>query len=209
MIHINPSNILIELNHNVCVKIADFGISKFFPNIYTEKIKNEENATETQNLLYSIYNGTELYRAPEVITKKNYDYKVDIYSSGVTFLELLLISTYSTKDNFFELEHSICKLIKQRISAAEKFTQTIGNLIYLDDVHFPFLPTILKAMTHEDPEQRLEAKVLQKCFMLMIEKLFDMSQQTKQANIFSKYNLDKWNLKFLFQRKVLFTKDLF
>lgn len=56
------------------VKIADFGFSKRLKKL------NEINTTIC---------GTPLYMAPQVVQKKEYSYKADIWSLGVILFELL------------------------------------------------------------------------------------------------------------------------
>ena len=67
---LKPDNIFIQED---TIKIADFGL-------VTNKGKHSTNRV-----------GTELYMAPEVTAEKgDYDNKVDIYSLGLIFLELLV-----------------------------------------------------------------------------------------------------------------------
>lgn len=56
------------------IKIADFGFSKRL------RSKNQINKTIC---------GTPLYMAPQVVQKKSYSYKADIWSLGVVLFELL------------------------------------------------------------------------------------------------------------------------
>ena len=59
---------------NFVVKIADFGFSK--------KLKKLEEVITT-------ICGTPLYMAPQVVQKKSYSYKADIWSLGVILFELI------------------------------------------------------------------------------------------------------------------------
>ena len=76
---LTPENIFInKLNK---IKIGDFGISKILnPDI---------------NLANSII-GKYNYLAPEIQNRKNYDYKVDIYSLGCIIYELFTLNEYYT-----------------------------------------------------------------------------------------------------------------
>ncbi|XVF85082.1 hypothetical protein PTKIN_Ptkin17bG0089800 [Pterospermum kingtungense] len=74
---IKPSNLLVDGNMNV--KIGDFGVSK---------IMRENEAAE----YWDIYTGTYAYMSPERLDSNTYDskyvYAADIWSLGVTLLEL-------------------------------------------------------------------------------------------------------------------------
>ena len=79
---LKPDNIFIQED---TIKIADFGL-------VTKKGKHSTNRV-----------GTELYMAPEVTAEKgDYDNKVDIYSLGLIFLELLV--PLGTKDLLWEVK---------------------------------------------------------------------------------------------------------
>ena len=69
---IKGSNILV--NPDGCLKLADFGVAKLL-------------SFETQ--LPSSLHGTVHWMAPEVINQHRYDYKADIYSLGITILEMI------------------------------------------------------------------------------------------------------------------------
>lgn len=71
---IKPSNIFIK---NGILKLGDFGLSRIYGNEQTYKIKK------------SIDIGCSYYRAPEIDTGL-YDSSIDVYSSGIILLELLL-----------------------------------------------------------------------------------------------------------------------
>lgn len=68
---IKPSNIFLLKDDTI--KLADFGISK--------KVSKED----------SMFIGTPVYTSPEIISKKDYSYKADIWSLGVTFLQLIFL----------------------------------------------------------------------------------------------------------------------
>jgi serine/threonine protein kinase len=70
---VKAANIL--LNENAEVKIADFGVADHLQNI----IKNPTSGTAV---------GTPLWMAPEVIQKKSADAKCDVWSLGITIIEM-------------------------------------------------------------------------------------------------------------------------
>jgi serine/threonine-protein kinase ULK2 len=69
---LKPANIL---NHDGIVKIADFGFAKYVDNYSSQ-------------LLRSCV-GSPLYMAPQVLGRKQYTTKCDIWSIGVIFYEML------------------------------------------------------------------------------------------------------------------------
>tara|TARA_B100001093_G_C26517411_1_gene880234 strand:- start:101 stop:799 length:699 start_codon:yes stop_codon:yes gene_type:complete len=66
---LKPANILID--KTICVKLTDFGLSKYF--------QNETN----EAYLLSGETGTIRYMAPEVFNNQKYNLKVDVYSLGL------------------------------------------------------------------------------------------------------------------------------
>ena len=80
---IKPSNILITASK--MAKIADFGLSKFYNMQVDIDSSNNNNS----------FVGTRRYMAPEIFNGLNYyNHKVDIYSAGILFYELLESKTY-------------------------------------------------------------------------------------------------------------------
>jgi serine/threonine protein kinase len=80
---IKPSNILITSSK--MAKIADFGLSKF----YTSQVYSDSSNNITS------FVGTRRYMAPEIYNcAGSYNHKVDIYSAGILFYELLESKTY-------------------------------------------------------------------------------------------------------------------
>ena len=78
---IKPQNILIKMeNNNICVKIADFGLSKKIYELHNYAISssliiNKKISTMTEAI------GTELFSSPEQLGGQ-YDIRTDIYSLG-------------------------------------------------------------------------------------------------------------------------------
>jgi serine/threonine protein kinase len=80
---IKPSNILITSSKSA--KIADFGLSKFY---------NIPDYNDSSNNVCSCV-GSRRYMAPEIFNCVGpYNHKVDIYSAGILFYELLESKTY-------------------------------------------------------------------------------------------------------------------
>ena len=83
---IKPSNILITASK--MAKIADFGLSKF----YNMQVDIDSSNNNNNN---NSFVGTRRYMAPEIFNGLNsYNHKVDIYSAGILFYELLESKTY-------------------------------------------------------------------------------------------------------------------
>lgn len=70
------------------IKISDFGFAKFLPN----------------SSLTTSYCGTPLYMAPEVISRKSYDAKADLWSVGVLLYEMMMGKKICQTNQMFELE---------------------------------------------------------------------------------------------------------
>ena len=80
---IKPDNILLDENYNV--KISDFGISAI---LFDEE--KPENLNKSQELFSGCTRvGRKDFIPPEIMEGKSYDYRVDIYSLGLTMLCLM------------------------------------------------------------------------------------------------------------------------
>jgi eukaryotic-like serine/threonine-protein kinase len=76
---IKPENILITPQADV--KILDFGIAKYLPQLDTEALTRDGTIT-------NIISGTLAYMAPEILMEQMPDARSDIFSFGIVFYEL-------------------------------------------------------------------------------------------------------------------------
>lgn len=142
---IKPQNIL--LTNSKTAKIADFGLSRFIH-------KNSNN--DLCNLLFLSNNvGTERYSAPEIMynnenndnnyveffnsktnkinlsnTNIKYDYKVDIYSTGILMYELFEGKRYMSKINFFWCPYKYRDIIQKMVDINAENRPCAKDLIY-------------------------------------------------------------------------------
>ncbi|XP_045482611.1 eukaryotic translation initiation factor 2-alpha kinase-like isoform X2 [Harmonia axyridis] len=128
---LKPGNIFFSMNGQI--KVGDFGL-----------VKDMEDSLELQACNYnSGYGtlsrdvGTRLYMSPEQLNNKVYDYKVDIYSLGLIFFELL--TPFKTGMERF------------------KCLTALRSRIYPKDFaeDFPFEHDLLESMLCDDPKERL------------------------------------------------------
>lgn len=92
---IKPQNIL--MTQSGIPKISDFGISRFFENDLKSEFNIEKNIDNKDKTTLV---GSKRYLAPEIKLKKDYDYKVDIWSAGVIFYELFEGERYIPENGF-------------------------------------------------------------------------------------------------------------
>ncbi|KAL8567989.1 hypothetical protein ACOMHN_029164 [Nucella lapillus] len=82
---LKPSNIFFALDNTV--KVGDFGLVTAAENQVEDA---EQSAVSKATAKHTAEVGTQLYMSPEQVQKKPYDQKVDIFSLGLIFLELLM-----------------------------------------------------------------------------------------------------------------------
>lgn len=107
---LKPANIL--LNSDCTLRIADFGLAR----------KLDEDKDELK-LLSTPGVGTRYYKAPEILLGLNYDEKIDIWSIGCIFAELLygqvLFKGEDDRDQFERITKVLGKPDKEFIKKAE------------------------------------------------------------------------------------------
>ena len=96
---IKPSNIFIDKDFNI--KLGDFGLSKKFINEYSNTII-----------------GTPIYMSPELLERKSYNVKTDIWALGCSIYELATFSTPYKAPNMDALLNKIQNGLPQRIDKA-------------------------------------------------------------------------------------------
>ncbi|XP_071792922.1 eukaryotic translation initiation factor 2-alpha kinase 3-like [Asterias amurensis] len=90
MIHrdLKPSNIFFSAEGTV--KVGDFGlVTAVDTQIETLDTLDDDQTSVDSNKKHTSQVGTQLYMSPEQLSGKSYDHKVDIYSLGLIFFELL------------------------------------------------------------------------------------------------------------------------
>ncbi|KAL9647416.1 hypothetical protein ABK040_006779 [Willaertia magna] len=93
---IKPGNLLLKNN---VIKLADFGLAKTVGESTVEKS-------------HSIC-GSPIYVANEIVFRKNYNSKVDVYSLGVSFLELTCGLSHEEFSKYFQGDRNIQPLLKR------------------------------------------------------------------------------------------------
>ncbi|KAK7111067.1 eukaryotic translation initiation factor 2-alpha kinase 3-like [Littorina saxatilis] len=84
---LKPSNIFFALDG--IVKVGDFGLVTAAEN-QAEFESTEHSPDKKASAKHTAEVGTQLYMSPEQVQKKAYDQKVDVFSLGLIFLELLM-----------------------------------------------------------------------------------------------------------------------
>ena len=83
---IKPSNLFLKFENDECIiKLADFGISRYYNDTKNDKFQGFSNINSNTNNV-----GTPLFTAPEIIKDESYNYKIDLYSLGVTLFYLMI-----------------------------------------------------------------------------------------------------------------------
>ncbi|CAK9829144.1 Eukaryotic translation initiation factor 2-alpha kinase 3 [Anthophora retusa] len=133
---LKPSNIFFSFDDKI--KVGDFGLVTAMTESYNEAhTPPSENETITfKNSLHTAYVGTHLYMSPEQINGQGYNYKVDIYSLGIIFFELLI--------PFVTEMERIINLINLRKSV---FPKNFSN-------DYPAEYNLLNMMLDENPSKR-------------------------------------------------------
>ncbi|KRX10046.1 Protein kinase-like domain [Pseudocohnilembus persalinus] len=164
---IKPENVLLDMQD--IAKLSDFGLSK----ILTSKGLQE---TMTQGV------GTPKYKSLEMIqNQKNYDYKIDIWSIGITLYEMIFGVTPWTGNNLPELNYNI----------------TNKSLSFDQNVHCDeSIKDLIRRMLDKDPQSRISFQELKQHPFIAEEKsklaankseLIDSFQGIKSDEVHNKW----------------------
>ena len=134
---IKPSNIFLMADDSI--KLGDFGISK--------KVSLSSDIT--------FFIGTPRYTSPEIINKKDFSFKTDIWSLGVTFLELI-----SLRAPFlgYETEEIYENILKRNINSNILNKEKNGFNNYITKRYSKNLLDLVKEMISMNPDDRPNAK---------------------------------------------------
>src|SRR5579875_350833 len=151
---IKPQNIICFLSEPL-FKLTDYGLTRYY--------------TIQEN--YDARTCTLLYRAPEIMLNKHYDYKVDIWSFGCIIYELFTQGTLFCGDD--EKEYLKSVISKCPISKDDyRLTKQIYNISKRATKFFNFEPlkdtnliNLLSNMLEIDPDKRFTASMcLNHCY---------------------------------------------
>ena len=87
---IKPSNLFLKFENDECIiKLVDFGISRYYNNPNIDKFLEHSFIDNLYDNNNSSNMGTPLFMAPEILNNEFYNYKIDLYSLGVTLYYLI------------------------------------------------------------------------------------------------------------------------
>ena len=175
---IHPGNILI-VNPNpqhisdIHVKIADFGLARhigILPSDRKTVTFNVSNGGTIHPHVNHLSRATKnLYNSPEISSGKSYDYKVDVYSTGIV---LYFISRYPTNETEWLTE--LNDLVEEKLDINER-------LSYKDDK----LNSLIKNMIHKEANKRPSAKKA-KAYMFPAAKDSTDAQETHDIMFYAR-----------------------
>lgn len=155
---IKPDNILFDANNDI--KITDFGLSAIIRPKW-EELKLVEMVYAQNSLV-----GPVDYSAPEIMNRKTYDFKADIFSLGLTIFYLMSFKfPFRTDIN----ENGKCTRIKNDVILDTYYSSDLRNLVY--------------RMISENPDNRPTAKEAKE-ILIQIE---NSNNNIKNLNIAPNY----------------------
>ncbi|KAL0120953.1 hypothetical protein PUN28_008578 [Cardiocondyla obscurior] len=133
---LKPSNIFFAYDDKI--KIGDFGLvtamTEGYDRVHTPTAENE--TVSFKNSVHTACVGTHLYMSPEQMNGQMYNYKVDIYSLGIIFFELLI-------PFFTDMERIVALSNLKKLIFPKDFAE-----------NYPAEYDLLKMMLDEDPIKR-------------------------------------------------------
>ncbi|XP_012256146.2 eukaryotic translation initiation factor 2-alpha kinase [Athalia rosae] len=181
---LKPSNIFFAFDDKI--KIGDFGLVTAMT---CNEVCNVEAGSDMNNISSSLHTarvGTHLYMSPEQMSGQVYDYKVDIYSLGIIFYELLV--PFST-----EMERTIALRDLRKMIFPPDFSKK-----------HPAEYNLLTMMLDENPKKRpttlgIKARAplanLEMVNSLDLDKErwhFDLPQISRHSSVTSSSSGDSW-----------------
>jgi len=129
ILHLDVKSANILLDEHGVVKLADFGVSVV---LKSEMTKDQ-----------AVYVGSPLFMAPEIIKKEGYSHKADIWSLGITIIEMMEQCPPNTDIN--------------RIELLPKIVERPPPTLRPDTLASPSFRKFLAKLLIKDPNQRLSA----------------------------------------------------
>ena len=168
---IKPDNIL--LDENMTAKITDFGISAIYLNKNNNINFNERNTLVMHNTII----GHKDFIPPELINGDKYDFKIDIFSLGLTIFNLMSFNLpYNSTLNEERIERHIN-----------------GNII--NQLYSLQLRNLIMQMINENPKNRPNAFEAYD-FLVMIEQNIKNSQNNELNQNYQNTNNQNNNFQF-------------
>lgn len=157
--NIKPTNIFLTKNN--CIKIGDFGIFKKIFNIDYDN----------------------LYLAPELFEKKEYSYKVDIWSLGVVFCHLMALEFPFEGSNKEEVYKNILKGEKNKKILNKDKTNYNENI--LQNYSQEFLDLIDEMMSLDPMQRPMPEDIMKKnIFQNRMDEYLDKNYASKKRTKF-------------------------
>lgn len=185
---LKPMNIFIDRNNDV--KVGDFGLAK---NIHrtVAVAKAAEIPSSYDDLTSNI--GTTLYIAVEMLKGGNYDEKVDMYSLGIIFFEMV----YALKTSM-ERYKAIMQLRTPEIVFPTDF----------DSRNLPEEKKIICMLLNHDPRKRPSAKKLLQSGLVRVQQQDDLMKEALNALVDPSSSWHHQARNILFSQPYSFARDL-
>ena len=157
---IKPANLLMDNNRTI--KLGDFGVSAV-------KIKEGDESVQYLNANYNFFKNADFlkynktwvgslpYMADEILKNSEYDQKVDVYSMGATFFEMVYLHPFKHLDMVMDEYGDVKRELVKYIRPEDK------NIPYSQE-----LLKIINLMVEEDKDKRQTSEY----FLEMIQKEF-------------------------------------